>query len=164
MKPQQLHGWAMFKDGNLHSCSLERTKRSLLIGYDMIPLRGLIETEKHLRSKGYEAKRAIARIAECAHFDAIVPAINGKLTPELLAWASWKPEIEGALYRAALYFSDRLPVTGDSNRATLNKFIFTPKRQEKRYKQRAMKVQAILESCGITFVPIVIQPVHRARP
>lgn len=44
-------GYMAWKDGKMCS-SLERTKRGVLISYDLIPLTGLKKTEDRLRSKG----------------------------------------------------------------------------------------------------------------
>lgn len=164
MKNHFLRGWAMFKDGKPHTCTLEKTKRSLLIGYDLMPLRGLAKTEKHLRSKGYEAKRATARIATDGEpFDAIVPVVNGKLVAELLSWSNWTVEIEQSLSSATLYFTDRLPVGEEVDQLVLRKFFWTPRQQIKRREQRAAKAKAVLEKSGITLLPIVIQPEDKER-
>lgn len=154
-----MRGWAMFKDGKPYNMHLEPTKRRLLIGYDLMPLRGLSKTEKVLKDKGIHAKRAQACIVKDGEpFDALVPAINGKLSAELLAYSNWGIEPKWSSLVTYYYEPRRERDRGlsEAEQRVLAKCFWTPYRQEKRKAHWMAKAQAILEQHGVCFVPIKI--------
>ncbi len=156
----------MFKNGAPHAIHLEPTKRRLLIGYDLMPLRGLRQTELWLKERGIEAHRAQARIvAEGEPFDALVPAVNGKLSAELLAYSSWKTEPNW--YTLVIYYyeprRERDRGLSESEQRVLAKCFWTHPRHKKRKAHWLAKAQAILEQHGVRFVPIKIEAIERLR-
>jgi hypothetical protein len=80
-------GWMMFKDGKPHDHGLCESKRSLLIGYDMMPLRGLEQTEEVLRKKGIVACEAEVSIVAEGEQDCYAATIDGRFSLAMLEYS-----------------------------------------------------------------------------
>lgn len=97
-------GWGMWQGKKLHSGRVYCTKRSMLIGYDLMPLRGLVKTERFLASKGIIAcrteVRAIRRRPGCVWSI----AVDGELSRYALEWSAIHDEPERCLKSACGMF------------------------------------------------------------
>lgn len=94
-------GWCMLKNGKPHGTPCT-TKRSLLIGYDMIPLLGLRKMERRLESKGITAHRM--RVVACPSSTVFCAAVGGVLDLKAAEWSVCCDYVCGKVNRAAVTF------------------------------------------------------------
>lgn len=80
-------GWSAWKNGRIYDASLHPTKRDILIGYDMMPLRGLRNTEKVLASKGIMILRTRIAVCRRSQRDGFCLSVDGRLDSGSLGWS-----------------------------------------------------------------------------
>ncbi len=81
-------GWTTFKNGKPMAL-VAISKRDLLIGYDLLPLRGLDKTEQVLTEKGMLPTKVKVEVA-CEDFDYYAFTLRGELIPEALGYSVLK--------------------------------------------------------------------------
>lgn len=87
MATSTIRGWAAWKGRIPHDLSLHRTKRDILIGYDLMPLRGLAKTERFLRSKGIEIVRTVCSVCSPSRRQAFCLSVAGVLDIKSMEWS-----------------------------------------------------------------------------
>src|SRR6266567_7075021 len=83
---QPVSGYMMWQDGQpygIPNCWSE-TKRSLLIGYDLMPLRGLEVTEQVMAEKGKIARETLVELATEEDHHCYGALVNGQFVPHML--------------------------------------------------------------------------------
>ncbi len=80
-------GWSTWKDGMPYDGTLHSTKRSILISYDLWPLRGLPQTERFLRSKGITIHRTKVEVCDRTERQGYAAMVNGRIDPYSLEWS-----------------------------------------------------------------------------
>lgn len=107
MKIKSIACVALLKDGEeLYGQSVFKDEHSLLVSYDMIPLRGLEECKKHLISKGLIPTKCLVYATEGEQFDFWTCTISGQLSLHMMDWGVHKQSKERVLSSMAFYFSD----------------------------------------------------------
>lgn len=86
MKERPIIGWMAWKGRSPYDPCVTRTKRDMLCGYDMMPLRGLHKTEQFLASSGITLVRT--EVAQCTRRQraGFALARNGRILLDSLAW------------------------------------------------------------------------------
>lgn len=100
-------GWTLIGiDGNLtERTGVWKTKKDLLISYDMMPLRGLEECKKWLQSKGmYPTEVEI--VVNNNHHHGFAPIINGIPDIDMLDYGAFGATEREVLNAATLYLFD----------------------------------------------------------
>ena len=165
-------GWCMFnRRGRPHS-SPEKTRRCLLIGYDMIPLRGLEKTAVLLRDRyGLVPRRCRLRASDGDGCWTL--AMRGRLS---LSAASYPVHHDCAAraFSAAcgwLVHARRNSLTEDEYKALMDVWWTVKdrrwpwraehRRQRRRYERQAAKAAAVIGRLGIHFCRATIELVRR---
>lgn len=151
-----MQGWTMYKDGKPYSHTVEKTKRSLLIGYDMIPLQGLIMCEKQLKAKGIEARKVRVHICQDHEAECYMPTVHGKITVKLASYSNWTMDRNKTLMTTTLFFAydSDLP---KEDRNILNQWYHFPKndgRRKSTYKRLCDECDNIFYAYGIAVYPV----------
>ena len=84
----------------------DTTKRSLLIGYDMIPLRGLAETEARMASRGVRCYPTFVEGATEEDHSCYASAVCGTFLPDMLGWSVCQETAERTFESTAFYFGE----------------------------------------------------------
>ena len=82
----RVSGWMAWKGEAPYDGVLETSERNILIGYDMIPLRGLDQTKQALAEKGIEIVAASAVVCPPELRHGFGVAISGVLALDSLSW------------------------------------------------------------------------------
>src|SRR5712691_419624 len=100
-------GWMMWQDGKPYGIpnGWSETKRSLLIGYDLMPLRGLDETEQVMAAKGKVTRETLVEIATEEEHDCYGAVVNGQFVPHMLDWSVCHDTAEKTFESTAFYFA-----------------------------------------------------------
>lgn len=119
-----LTGWATWKERTPYDLCLYSTERSLLVSYDMIPVRGLPQTKRFLRSRGITVCRSVVTPCSPSKRHGYCLSIGGRLDAGSLAWTinhrggrPWKVQdrrgVEALCFASACYYLTHLfaPVT-----------------------------------------------------
>ena len=174
-----VRAWCMFRNGRAWR-SPERTKRSLLIGYDMIPLHGLRRCERLLAERGIIARRCTIETA--AESTLLGVSRYGDLQRDACCWSTFGAaytdcrgrlrQIAGASFSLACGWVatqlDRTPHWDDARtvrrwRHTLTDY--TVDRWTVKDKRRATTTRRLIAQCAAVFerhdyriVPVRIVP------
>jgi hypothetical protein len=84
----------------------DTTKRSLLIGYDMIPLRGLAETEARMAARGVRCYPTLVERASEEDHSCYASVVRGRFIPDMLGWSVCQKTAERAFENTAFYFGE----------------------------------------------------------
>ena len=100
-------GWALIgTDGNpTEGTGVWKTKKELLISYDLMPLRGLEECEKWLRSKG-AIPTEVEIIVNNNHHHGFAPIINGVPDMDMMDYGAFGTLEKTVLNAIVLYLFD----------------------------------------------------------
>jgi len=82
-----INGWAAWKGRSIYDASLSPTKRDMLIGYDLMPLRGLRKTEAHLRRHGITIERTKVFPCSASRRHGFALVRNGVILTGSLSWS-----------------------------------------------------------------------------
>ncbi len=166
--------WCMFKD-RVRWGTPERTKRSLLIGYDLLPLAGLSKCERSLAEKGIVASRCV--MSTCRQSRCLAVAHRGKLQVDSCCWSTFyhgkagEPlhQITGYSFSIACgWVAQRLETTARREAQTLATWRFTlsdytVNRWTVKDKRRASTTRKLLAACAAVFqkhdyrvVPVIV--------
>jgi hypothetical protein len=99
-------GWAAVKGRREVPESLGKTKRDLLIGYDLMPLRGLRKTERFLIAHGVRLVRC--RIVPFARGPFWSVAVTGRISLDFGAWSRVDADYLPTVHTVAGWLSDQL--------------------------------------------------------
>ena len=122
-------GWALIDIGGIPTkeTGIFKTKKSLLISYDMIPLRGLEKCESHLQSKGLIPREVEVVVAKDKHCHGFAPTVNGTPDIGMMDYGAFDTLESVVLGATALYLSDdgakRFHIT-NNERGALHSFFF----------------------------------------
>ena len=122
-------GWALIGTDGIPAKETDvyKTKKSLLISYDMMPLRGLEKCESHLQSKGMMPRVVEIVVAKDTHCHGFAPTVNGTPDIDMMDYGAFGTPESMVFEATALYLSDAgvegFCITNDE-RNTLNSFSF----------------------------------------
>lgn len=144
------------------------TKHSLLVGYDMMPLRGLRKAEKDLRTLPYNIRRVVIKYDEKSRIYAAV--IDGQISLKLAAFSNCHDSIERTKMSTAFAISGDtkrygLSSTSKEEYSTLSLFFYIrrdaknvllprDKRQKKRLVYLRLETERIFERLKVVIVPV----------
>jgi hypothetical protein len=100
-------GWTMWKGSNPVDMSLHESKDDLLIGYDLIPLRGLDVTERLLAERGKVPCLTGVEVVEEGNHHCYAVTVHGALLLDMLSWSVCSESVEKAILDAAGYMGCR---------------------------------------------------------
>jgi hypothetical protein len=171
-----LRGWATWKDGKPHDLSLHTTRKSILIGYDMIPLMGLRKMKRRLESQGIFIKRTL--VSSCSLHDrcGFCVSVGGVLNRYSMEWSInhtgggvWKVQDDRGemrlCYWSMLFFAEsNLPMPAE-HKHILGSFYMLDrdyrnpdaprrKRDRKIFEELRKKAANILEQHDIRLQPV----------
>ena len=156
-----MNGWMMWRDGKPHSFALDRAKEDLLIGYDMISLRGLDATEQFLASRGMVAHLTEAVVVEEGQHYCFAVTVRGELVPKMLSWSVCSETAGGAMERAAGYLGHFYTLPEGDHRDLLTYWLFRNEferdgRRRGTLAKLRVRVEAVLareqvEACPLVF-------------
>ena len=162
IKPSK-KGWIVTKNGR-HLNTPDVTKRSMLIGYDMMPLRGLRKAEKSLRKYPYDIRRVV--LVYDAKSRLYGASVNGRISLKLATFSNIEDSIERTKKTTAFAISGKKEYncSAEENK-TLSGFYFLcrdrknsllpeDKRQKKRLLKLRLEVERIFEKLNIVIVPV----------
>jgi hypothetical protein len=142
----KVRGWTLCKPGNTlyKHISVSKTRESLLISYDMIPLRGLDQCEKHLLSKGIKVTE-VEIIVDHDHKHGFAPVVEGIPNIDMIDYGAFSDLKDVVFLNTALYLTD-CPHIIREERATLYNYFFLDKRKvrKKAFEKLRAKVESIL--------------------
>ena len=170
-------GWTLVgTDGNpTEGTGVSKTKKDLLIGYDVVPLRGLEECENWLRSK-----KTIPTEVEIAvnskHHHGFAPVINGIPDIDMMDYGAFGATEKSVLDSVALYLFDgykgrgveRFRVTIEEQNAC-NAFTFFEvikvkgTTRKKAFEKFKSEVDALLCRAKIVIEAVELKPLGAAK-
>lgn len=127
--------WTWMKDGRPRG--FFKTKKSLLISYDMMPLRGLRRCERDLNKEGKIVRGDLVQVERSDHF---VPYKNEKPDIDAIDWGCDRPEYELCLSSWASYASHELPISKDQAKL-LQEYYWRSYLRDKRRRKPLGKLQ-----------------------
>jgi len=157
-------GWVVTKNGkpiNTPDC----TKKGLLIGYDMMPLRGLRKAEKALRTSPYNIRRVVLEYGD-EKSKLYGAAVDGQISLKLATFSNLRNSIERSKMCTAFAVSgNRKYNCSEREYKTLSLFyslwrdkkdvrLARDKRQKKRLLNLRIKTEQIFEKLQIVIVPV----------
>ncbi len=160
-------GFMMLRNGHLQASDflIARDERDLLIGYDMIPLRGLEQTRKVLASKGLVP--GMVEVTICLEHERTCYAstFNGVLHSDMLAYTVCKGDSQATFRTTTSYFGHQRYLQADEQAAVKRHYYFPKKdgRRRSTYAKLTEQVNAIFERHGISVVPIKILPISEGN-
>jgi hypothetical protein len=158
---QAVTGWVSVKNHELKDFMMASTKRSMLIGYDLISLIGLDECEKRLNSKGIFIREATAKIVDEQHKTCYGTTYQGVLNAEMLDYSTNNATYINSLITLAGYLYNYIPMTSKENEA-LHWFwlgyrdLLRDGRRKTTAARLLEEVKRICRSFGAEVVPIAI--------
>lgn len=163
MTDQYVTGFMMLKNGQLRDKDflIAHSERSLLIGYDLIPLRGLDQTKKVLAEKGLAPSMVNVEVCDEADRTCYAATFNGMLHLEMLEYTVCNANPQCVFHTTASFFGHGRYLQIDEQ-ATVKRYYYFPKEDGRRrstYAKLTAQVNAIFEKYGISVVPIRIFPV-----
>lgn len=155
-------GWIVTKDGRPLGTP-ETTKHSLLVGYDMMPLRGLRKAEKALRSHPYNIRRVVLEYDEKSKLYGA--AIDGRISLRFAAFSNLRNSIERTKMSTAFGLSEYKYKSSDEEYETLSLFYYLwrdkknsrlarDKRSKKRLLKLRLETERIFDKLNIVIVPL----------
>ena len=161
-------GWIVTKNGKPINTP-DVTKKSLLIGYDMMPLRGLRKAEKDLRTHPYNIRRVVLDYDEKSKLYGT--AVDGRISLKLAAFSNIWDSIEGTKKSTAFAISGDRRIYGlpenesKEEYETLSSFYYLwrdkknirlarDKRQKKRLLKLRLETELIFKKLNIVIVPV----------
>lgn len=161
-------GWCMFKDGVNYGSPCE-TKKSLLIGYDLLSLAGLRKRERQLREKGITAHRCRIVTEKASKLFAV--ARNGAIQFSSVEWSTFCEhetdidQIAQASFQSACGWIANQHA--ELERSVLHQYWFTlcgsPNRWLPCDKRRRRTHERLIEGCvhimhsmGYSIVPVAV--------
>ena len=170
------HGWMAWKNDAPHSYTLAETKESILIGYDMMSLRGLDVCEVFLQSRGVFISPTVVQVVAETEMHCYAPTIMGHIVPDSLRFSCCASDAEQSRINTAGWIThqverdrihNRVPffvLTRDEYRSLSVYFMYMrdrdnimepeDKRRISTYRTKRDKALAILDRYGIAIVPI----------
>ena len=164
-------GWALIgTDGNpTKETGMWESKESLLISYDMMPLRGLEQCEKHLRSKGLTPTE-VEIVVNNNHHHGFAPIVNGVPDMDMMDYGAFGAIEERVLDGIVLYLFDgykgrgveRFHITNDEQNAC-NAFTFFDvikvkgTTRKKAFETLKSKVEAVLSRTKIVIEAVELK-------
>ena len=169
-------GWMIWKDGQPYGLpnGWSETKESLLIGYDMIPLRGLETTEQVMAAKGKVARETLVELATGEDHHAYAAVVDGRFIPHMLEWSVCYDTAEKAFEHTCFYFgkprkghqSNRpIHIMSDEDAYTCDEYfwrsvnwhIYHDRRRLSTLERARQKAKDVFTRCHIEIVPIRYQ-------
>lgn len=151
-------GWLLWKEGRPHGRALARTKDYLLIGYDMMPLRGLDQTEEVLRGKGLVALPTVVHPCPFGEQDAFAALYAGVFDPEALEFSGHVDTVAHTLWGTAYFVRSRRPhLLTPAETVAFRHWFFFPTQDGRRrttYARLTGAVQGALERLQVRIVPV----------
>jgi len=160
-------GWTIVENG-IPSCSIDESEESLLIGYDMISLRGLEKCKSDLIGKGMVPTQVNVLAVTDEPFHGWGFTVNGSPDLSMCSFGSLKKSLDSARITIALYLDDDYPPRGgrfpltEAERKTCKEYHWIRKndgRQRSRLARLTSQVDGILTKYGICIVKIRFDPI-----
>jgi hypothetical protein len=106
-KQTAVEGWVLFnQDGQVQKESgVHKSKESLLISYDLLPLRGLEQCESHLVSKGLVPTK-VEVIKSNGESQGFAPTVNGIHDIDMMDYGAFSANRDAVLWSVAIYLGD----------------------------------------------------------
>lgn len=164
--------WCMFKEGKPYGTP-GKTKRDLLIGYDLMPLRGLGKCERLLAARGITPHRCV--VSTCCESTLLAVTLAGELQADSVSWAvpcdfeQTPRQISGASFSSACSWTSReLEDSQPDDSKVLSRWAWTLTDYERdrwvvKDKRRASTTRSLIRQCaeilqnrGYRIVPIRI--------
>jgi len=156
-------GWIVTKNGKPINTP-DITKKGLLIGYNLMLLRGLRNAEKDLRTPPYNIRRVVLKYEENSKLYGA--AVNGRISLELSAFSNLEISIERTKMSTAFAIScsKKYDISEEESR-TLSSFYYIwrdkknvrlpkDKRKKKQLINLRLKTERIFEKIKIVIVPV----------
>jgi len=155
-------GWIVTKYGRPLGTP-ETTKHSMLVGYDMMPLRGLRKAEKALRTHPYNIRRVVLEYDKNRRLYGA--AIDGRISLKFAAFSNISDSIERTKSRTAFGLLAYKYKASDEEYGTLSSFYYLWRdkkdirlARDKRCKGRLLRLrletERIFAKLNIVFVPV----------
>jgi len=150
-------GWIITKNGKPLNTP-DVTKKSLLVGYDMLPLRGLRKAEKDLRTHPYDIRRVVLEYDRKSRLYGA--SLDGQISLKLAAFSNLHNSIEGTKASTAFALSayKEYGVSAEECKdLSLFYYLFClakDKRQKKRLSNLRLKTGQIFKKLRIVIVPV----------
>ena len=160
---QSKKGWIVTKNGKPIGTP-DVTKHSLLVGYDMMPLRGLRKAEKDLRTHPYNIRRVVLEYDEKSKLYGAT--VDGQISLHLAMFSNLWDSIERTKMSTAFGVSSykRYGLSVEEYRVCSSFFYFwrdpknillpRDKRQKKRLLKLRLETERIFEKLNIVIVPV----------
>ena len=172
-----LNGWATRKDGEPYDLTFHRTRKSILIGYDMMPLMGLERMAKSLASNGIDIVRCRLAESTVESRHAYCVEVMGKLEPYSMEWSIvhtgggvWKVEdhrgqVDLCWWSTEFYLQSNCNKLTEDEKTALGYFHWhdrdysdpnqpRDKRTRKTFEARKADVAKVFERLGVRLVPV----------
>ena len=156
-------GWIVTKHGKPINTP-DVTKRGLLIGYDMMPLRGLRKAEKDLRTHPYDIRRVVLVYDEKRKLYGA--AVDGQISLNLAGFSNIGDSIERTKIRTAFAIEGKKKYgLSPKENKTLSSFYYLwrdeknillarDKRRKNRLVNLRLETERIFEKLKIEIVPV----------
>lgn len=157
-------GWIVTKHGKPLNTP-DVTKKGLLIGYDMMPLRGLRKAEKDLRTYPYDIRRIVLDYDVTSKLYGA--ALDGRISLELATFSNLADSIERTKMGTAfaIYASEKKYGLSAEESKTLSSFYYLwrdrkdrrlpkDKRQKKRLLVLRSETEHIFDRLKVVIVPV----------
>ena len=155
-------GWIVTKYGR-PIFTPDTTKKGLLVGYDMMPLRGLRKAERDLRTYPYNIRRVV--LAHDEKGKLYGAAIDGRISLQLAAFPNLRDSIEKCKMLTAFGLTAYKYNLSADEHQTLSSFHYLRRdkkdvrlAEDKRQKKRLLKLRAeterIFDNRNIMIVPV----------
>lgn len=168
--------WCMFKDGKPYGTPC-RTKRDLLIGYDLMPLHGLRKCERLMAARGITAHECA--VSTCYDSPLLAVSLAGELQPDSVSWSvpcnheTRLRQIAGASFNSACgWVAKELELSQPDDSKVLSRWSWTltdykrdrwvvkDKRRASTTRNLIRQCADIFQRCGYRIIPIRISQSH----